>query len=196
MYEMGGKRLFDFLIGLVFLSIASPIMMFACLLVLLVDGFPCYYVQQRIGLNGKPFNLYKIRSMRKGADKSGSTTVRGDSRILFGGNLFRKFKIDELPQLINILKGDMSIVGPRPTVVEDFERMEPEQRRRNSVRPGLTGLAQISGNTSLTWPERIRWDLKYLDSISFSGDLKILINTVIRVLVNRIDSHPPPGGEW
>ncbi len=190
------KRLFDLLVVLIALVLLLPIFVIAFLIVLIADGFPVFYIQQRVGLNGKIFNLYKFRSMKKDADKLGSTTFKDDDRIFFGGRFLRKYKIDELAQLLNVLKGEMSIVGPRPTVLEDYNKMTPEQKKRSIAIPGLTGLAQISGNTVLKWPERIKLDLEYIEKQSFIYDLQIIFKTFVMVLSDKIDSETNDEGEW
>jgi len=190
------KRLFDLFIVLVALVLLSPFFVIAFLIVSLADGFPVFYIQQRVGLNGETFNLYKFRSMKKNSDKLGSTTFKNDNRIFFGGRFLRKYKIDELAQLLNVLKGEMSIVGPRPTVFEDYNKMTAEQKKRNIAVPGLTGLAQISGNTFLKWPERIKLDLAYIKKQSFIFDLKIIFKTFLMVFSNKIDSETNDEGEW
>lgn len=196
MYRKVGKRMLDLVFSILLLFLSAPVLLLACLLVYLVDGRPLFYCQNRVGQFGNEFSLLKIRTMRQGANKLGSTTFEKDIRVIAGGDLIRSLKIDEIPQLLNIFKGEMSLVGPRPTVYEDFEKMNEGQRGRVNVRPGLTGLAQISGNTSLTWPQRIELDLMYIKKITFIQDVKILLITAIKLLFNRISSHPPTGGEW
>ena len=134
--------------------------------------------------------------MKKDSDKSSSTTFKDDDRIFFGGNFLRKYKIDELAQLLNVLKGEMSIVGPRPTVLQDYNKMTTEQKKRCEAIPGLTGLAQISGNTFLKWPERIKLDLEYIEKQSFVYDLQIIFKTFVMVLSDKIDSETNDEGEW
>ena len=190
------KRLFDLFVVLVALILLSPILIIAFFILFIADGFPVFYIQQRVGLNGEMFNLYKFRSMKKNSDKLGSTTFKNDDRIFLGGRFLRKYKIDELAQLLNVLKGEMSIVGPRPTVMEDFNKMTTAQKKRNIAVPGLTGLAQISGNTSLKWPERIKLDLEYIEKQSFLFDLQIIFKTFLMVLSDRIDSETNDEGEW
>ena len=190
------KRLFDLFVVLVALILLSPILIIAFFIIFIADGFPVFYIQQRVGLNGEMFNLYKFRSMKKNSDKLGSTTFKNDDRIFLGGRFLRKYKIDELAQLLNVLKGEMSIVGPRPTVMEDFNKMTTAQKKRNIAVPGLTGLAQISGNTSLKWPERIKLDLEYIEKQSFLFDLQIIFKTFLMVLSDRIDSETNDEGEW
>ena len=181
---------------LIAIILLFPVFLISFLIVLISDGLPIFYSQKRVGLDGKFFNLYKFRSMKKGSDKFGSTTFINDNRIFYGGNFLRKYKIDELPQLINVLRGEMSIVGPRPTVLEDYSKMTKEQKKRNTVLPGLTGLAQISGNTFLTWPERIILDLEYIEKQSFIYDLQIMFKTFVMIVSNKIDSETNDEGEW
>jgi undecaprenyl phosphate N,N'-diacetylbacillosamine 1-phosphate transferase len=190
------KKIFDLSFALVALVLMFPFLVIAFSIVVIADGFPVFYIQQRVGLNGEIFNLYKFRSMKKESDKLGFTTFKGDDRIFFGGNFLRKYKIDELAQLLNVLKGEMSIVGPRPTVLEDYNKMTAEQRKRNIAIPGLTGLAQISGNTFLKWPERIKLDLEYIEKKSFIYDLQIIFKTCAMVLSDKIDSESNDEGEW
>jgi len=190
------KRLFDLLVVLIALTLLSPVFMLSVLIILISDGLPLLYIQKRVGLDGKFFNLYKLRSMKKNSDKFGFTTFSNDIRILRGGKFLRKYKIDELAQLLNVLKGEMSVVGPRPTVLYDYNKMTKEQKKRNTVLPGLTGLAQISGNTSLLWPERIILDLEYIEKQSFIYDLQIIFKTFVMVLLNKINSETNVEGEW
>lgn len=159
---------------------------------------PVFFRQTRIGLNGSEFSLLKFRSMHIDAVAipNAATTRRADSRVFPGGDTMRKYKLDELPQIINVLRGDMSLVGPRPTVREDYDRMTPEERRRVDIPPGLSGLAQISGNTSLSWPERIVLDLEYSDNLSLSKDIWIIMRTVGLVFSGLADTHPEADDEW
>lgn len=192
------KRAFDILGASVFILLAAPIWIPAVLLILIVDPGPILYVQSRIGRKDKLFKLYKFRTMYQNtsSEHSRSVTLQNDPRIIPGGHLLRKFKLDELPQLLNVLDGTMSIVGPRPTVEEDYQKMNQEQRQRHSVRPGITGLAQISGNTSLPWEKRIEYDLAYIKKQSLSLDLWILARTVLLVVTGRAETHPPSENEW
>jgi undecaprenyl phosphate N,N'-diacetylbacillosamine 1-phosphate transferase len=190
------KRFFDLLVVLIAIILLFPVFLISFLIVLISDGLPIFYSQKRVGLDGKFCNLYKFRSMKKGSDKFGSTTFINDNRIFYGGNFLRKYKIDELPQLINVLRGEMSIVGPRPTVLEDYSKMTKEQKKRNDAVPGLTGLAQISGNTFLTWRERIILDLEYIERQSFIYDLQIMFKTFVMIVSNKIDSETNDEGEW
>jgi len=196
MYSKYGKRAFDFLFALSLVVILLPLFIVCSLMIILLDGNPVFFMQDRIGKNGNVFKIYKFRTMKNDSEPGGSVTYKDDSRLIKGGSFIRKFKIDEMMQLLNVVSGDMSIVGPRPTVEFDFSKMNSKQRTRVNVRPGLTGLAQISGNTSLSWPNRIKYDLTYINNISFFGDLKIIFSTFFKVIDNSIDSNPPASGEW
>lgn len=176
--------------------VLSPLFVLTALLVLIGDNTPIFYTQDRIGQSANVFKLYKFRTMKQGMEHLGFTSMEEDPRYFFGSKTMRAFKIDELPQLLNILKGDMTIVGPRPTVYEDFHKMTDQQRKRFNVKPGLTGLAQISGNTSLLWPMRIELDIEYSNNISFINDALIVFKTIRMWLTNRLDSNPPGAGEW
>tara|TARA_B100000795_G_scaffold107137_1_gene79131 strand:- start:1861 stop:2439 length:579 start_codon:yes stop_codon:yes gene_type:complete len=190
------KRFFDLLVVMIALILLFPVFLTAFLIVFISDGLPVFYSQKRVGLDGEFFNLYKFRSMKRDSDKLGSTTFNNDNRIFHGGSFLRKYKIDELAQLLNVLRGEMSIVGPRPTVLLDYNKMTNEQKKRNDAVPGLTGLAQISGNTFLSWPERIILDLEYIEKQSFIYDLQIIFKTFVMILSNKIDSETKEEGEW
>lgn len=125
-----------------------------------------------------------------------NTTQLNDPRVFRFGHFLRKYKIDELPQLINVLRGEMSLVGPRPTSIEDVKKMNNLQKGRHSFKPGMTGLAQISGNTSLKWDERIEFDLYYINNWSFYLDIKIMLKTFIQVISGNADTHPNGENEW
>ncbi len=196
MYRLFIKRVLDVLLSLIGLIVLSPLLFLAILLVFIGDHTPIFYTQNRIGKNGNVFKLYKLRTMKLDMEDLGYTSMEDDPRYFFGSKFLRILKIDELPQLLNIIVGDMSIVGPRPTVKEDFDKMCEEQRKRFIVRPGLSGLAQISGNTSLIWPKRIELDIEYTHNISFLNDTLIIFKTVYMWLTNRLDSNPPKTGEW
>lgn len=181
-YEKYLKRLFDFILSLVALIFLLPI-----LLILIIVGSVAmkgnpFFCQYRPGKDGKIFKLIKLRTMsnEKGQDNQ---FVADEKRINKYGKIIRSLSIDELPELINILKGDLSIVGPRPQLVRDMVFMTDEQKRRHTVRAGLTGLAQVSGRNAITWEEKIEWDLKYIDNgITFIGDLRIILLTIVKVI--------------
>lgn len=178
------KRLFDVTLAILLLIPAVPVMIIEALLITLDSKGPALFAQERIGLNGHPFRIYKFRTMvlpEYRLDKSGR--VRPDAECITRvGRILRQTSLDELPQLWCILRGDMSFVGPRPTLRFQVERYDAFQRRRLEVRPGITGLAQIRGRNSLSWEEKIRHDVEYVDTHTFLGDLGILAATLPIVL--------------
>ncbi|TWT87099.1 putative sugar transferase EpsL [Pseudobythopirellula maris] len=180
------------------LLVLGPVLAVAALWVLAISPGPVLFRQQRVGLGGEPFAILKLRTMTIPApDEERSTvSVRNDPRLIRGAPLIRKLKIDEIPQLLNVLLGDMSLVGPRPTVQEDYDKMTPRQRRRCETPPGMTGLAQVRGNTSLSWPQRIEFDLKYLARRSFWLDTRVLSRTAWLVLRGAAHTDPPSENEW
>ncbi|SDX67533.1 sugar transferase [Litoreibacter albidus] len=196
--QMAAKRAFDIALSGAALLLLSPLFLGLALFIKLRSPGPVFFRQTRVGLNGKEFSLLKFRSMHSNTapQPNASTTRRADSRVFRGGETIRKYKLDELPQILNVLLGDMSLIGPRPTVREDYDRMSLEQRRRVSIRPGLSGLAQISGNTSLSWPERIVLDLEYINTLSIWTDARIILRTAKLILSGRADTHPASDDEW
>jgi lipopolysaccharide/colanic/teichoic acid biosynthesis glycosyltransferase len=175
------KRAFDVVASLALLALLSPALLAAAVGIKLGSPGPVLFRQTRIGKDGRHFTLYKFRSMHA-SPASSRETGRDDPRVFRFGRLLREYHIDELPQLWNVLIGDMSLVGPRPTLGEQVERYTPRQRGRLRVRPGLTGLAQVSGNNALDWDRRIEVDLEYVARASVWLDLKILWRTVGTVL--------------
>lgn len=181
MYAKVFKRLFDFLLSLMALLILSPVLLILTLLgAIKMKGNP-FFTQARPGKNEKVFKLIKFRSMTCEKDAEGNL-LPDEARLTKYGKLLRSTSLDELPELLNILKGDMSIVGPRPLLVRYLERYNAFQRRRHEVRPGLTGYAQVHGRNAITWEEKLRYDVEYVDNITFSGDIKIILGTVKAVL--------------
>jgi lipopolysaccharide/colanic/teichoic acid biosynthesis glycosyltransferase len=179
-----GKRALDVTVASMLLVVSAPALAVAALLIRLeTHGHPIYR-QRRVGMGGEPFELYKLRTMVAGAETMGAGLAlnEGDSRITKLGAVLRRTSMDELPNLVNVLRGEMSIVGPRPTVQVQVDRYTERQRGRLSVRPGLTGWAQIQGRASLPWSERIELDLWYVEHASLALDLKILWRTVTMVL--------------
>jgi lipopolysaccharide/colanic/teichoic acid biosynthesis glycosyltransferase len=179
-----GKRALDVAIAGTALVVAGPVLGVAALLIRLeTHGHPIYR-QRRVGLGGEPFDLYKLRTMVSGAETMGSGLAvdAGDSRITRLGAVLRRTSMDELPNLVNVLRGEMSIVGPRPTVQVQVDRYTERQRGRLDVRPGLTGWAQVNGRASLPWHERIELDLWYVEHASLRLDLQILVRTARMVL--------------
>ena len=161
------------------LVVTSPILAAAALATKLGDGGPVFYRQDRVGQNGREFELLKLRTMELGAEHKGDRMAvnEGDPRITGVGRLLRRLSLDELPQLWNVVRGDMSVIGPRPTLAYQVERYTPRQRRRLEVRPGITGWAQIHGRARLPWDERIELDVWYVEHRSPWLDLKILART-------------------
>ena len=173
------NRLADVALAGLGLALASPFLAAAALAVKLEDGGPVLFRQTRVGKNGKDFELVKLRSMTVGAEHVGAgfAVDRGDARITRVGRLLRRTSVDELPQLWNVLRGDMSVIGPRPTLRYQVDRYTDRQRRRLEVRPGLTGLAQVNGRATLAWADRIELDVWYVEHRSPLVDLKILVRT-------------------
>jgi lipopolysaccharide/colanic/teichoic acid biosynthesis glycosyltransferase len=173
------NRLLDAVLAAALLLITSPLLAIAALAIRLESHGPVFYRQLRVGRNGERFELWKLRTMVPGAEAMGAGiyVLEGDARITRVGRLLRRFSLDELPNLVNVLKGDMAIVGPRPTVQEQVDRYTDRQRRRLEVRPGITGWAQINGRASLPWPDRIELDVWYVEHRSLRLDLRILART-------------------
>lgn len=181
MYAKYFKRMLDFILSLIALIILSPILLIVAILVRIKLGNPIIFKQQRPGKDEKIFTLYKFRTMTDKKDENGNLLPDSESLTNFG-KLLRSTSLDELPELINILKGDMAIVGPRPLLVKYLPYYTEEEKHRHDVRPGLTGLAQICGRNNLDWNERFEMDLKYVNSISFKEDLIIIFKTISSVL--------------
>lgn len=180
-YEKYIKRPQDFCVALAAIIVLSPILLITALLVRIKLGSPVIFKQKRPGLNEKIFTLYKFRTMLDALDKNGQPLPDGERLTSFGKKL-RMTSLDELPELWNILKGDMSLVGPRPQLVRDMVFMSERQRQRHNVRPGLTGLAQVSGRNGITWEERLEYDLAYIQTLSLGQDIKILLRTAAQIL--------------
>jgi len=166
------------------LVLASPVLVAAAVAIKLEDGGPVLYRQRRVGHRGEDFDLLKLRTMVVGAEKQGAgfAVNRGDPRITRTGRILRRLSLDELPQLWNVVRGDMSLIGPRPTLRYQVEQYTPRQRRRLDVKPGLTGWAQVNGRTKLPWDERIELDVWYVEHRSPWVDLKILLRTPLALV--------------
>ena len=173
------SRVLDAVLAAALLLVTSPLLALAALAIRLESRGPVFYRQRRVGLRGAPFELWKLRTMVPGAETMGAGiyVVEGDPRITRTGRLLRRFSLDELPNLVNVLRGEMAVVGPRPTVQEQVDRYTDRQRRRLEVKPGITGWAQVNGRTSLPWPERIELDVWYVEHRSLRLDLRILGRT-------------------
>lgn len=180
MYRKYIKRILDFTLSLIALIVLSPILLITATLVKIKLGSPIIFKQQRPGKNEEIFTLYKFRTMTDKKDEKGKL-LPDEQRLTRFGKILRSTSLDELPELLNILKGDMAIVGPRPQLIKDMIFMTTEQRKRHTVRQGLTGLAQVNGRNNLTWEEKINYDLKYINKITFFEDCKIILKTIIKV---------------
>ena len=181
MYAKCFKRLMDFTLSLCALLVLWPILLILAVIgTVKMKGNP-FFTQQRPGKDGKIFNLIKFRSMTCEKDAQGNL-LPDDQRMTHYGQVLRSTSLDELPELINILIGDMSIVGPRPLLVKYLPLYNAEQRRRHEVRPGLTGLAQINGRNNLTWEQKFAYDLEYVNDLTFAADVRIVFGTVAKVL--------------
>lgn len=175
------KRFMDFLIAALSIIIFSPLLIILAILVRVKLGGPVIFKQERPGLNGKVFKLYKFRTMTDAKDENGNL-LDDEYRLTSFGKKLRSTSLDELPELYNILKGDMSIVGPRPLLVKYLPLYNNEQKRRHDVRPGLTGLAQVSGRNAITWTEKFNKDIEYVDNVSLGLDISIFFKTIYCVL--------------
>jgi len=178
---MTAKRILDFILTIPFLFIAAPFVGITALLILIFMGPPVFYPMKRPGLHGKSFVLYKFRTMTNALDKQGNL-LPDCERLSKFGRVLRILSLDELPELLNVIKGEMSLVGPRPLLLEYLDRYTPEQMRRHDVKPGITGWAQVNGRNALTWEQKFLLDLWYVDHISIGLDMKILWLTLIKVL--------------
>jgi lipopolysaccharide/colanic/teichoic acid biosynthesis glycosyltransferase len=173
------SRVLDVVLAALLLLVTGPLLALAALAIRLESRGPVFYRHLRVGRDGEPFELWKLRTMIPGAESMGAGlyVLDGDPRITRVGRMLRRFSLDELPNLVNVLRGDMAIVGPRPTVQEQVDRYTDRQRRRLEVKPGITGWAQINGRTSLPWPDRIELDVWYVEHRSMRLDLRILART-------------------
>jgi len=179
MYRGLPKRIFDLAIGLVALILIAPILLLVALVVRVCMGSPILFRQTRPGLLGRPFRIMKFRTMSAGVATDDA------SRLTKTGRLLRSMSLDELPQLFNVLKGDMSLIGPRPLLMQYLQRYSREQSRRQHVRPGITGWAQVNGRNALSWEEKFRLDVWYVDRVSFPLDCWIMCLTVWSLLTRR-----------
>ena len=193
------KRLFDVMLAFIGLIVLSPVLLIVSLLVRMKLGGPVFFTQTRPGLNGKPFKMIKFRTMKNGVDKNGNL-LPDTERMTDFGRLLRSTSLDELPELWNVLKGDMSLVGPRPLLMQYLPLYSQEQNRRHEVKPGVTGWAQVNGRNSLSWEDKFKLDTWYVDNRSLLLDVKILFLTVKKVIardgisqVNNVTMEPFTG---
>ena len=175
LYRSGGKRALDVIVSALLLVVLSPVLLVTALLVLVKLGSPALFRQQRPGRHGEPFVLLKFRTMTDGGGEDAD-------RLTSFGRALRASSVDELPELVNVLKGDMSLVGPRPLLMEYLPLYSAEQRRRHEVRPGITGWAQVNGRNATTWEDRFAQDVWYVDHLSLKLDLLIAVRTVTGIL--------------
>ena len=178
------KRIFDLTFALIALVILSPILILTAIFVRIFIGAPILFTQQRPGYKGHPFHIYKFRSMTNRFAPNGSLLPDSDRLTRFG-RILRSLSLDELPELFNILRGEMSFVGPRPLLMEYLPLYSPEQMRRHDVMPGLTGWAQVNGRNAIGWPSRFRMDVWYVDNWSFWLDIRIIFITVSKVVLRE-----------
>lgn len=188
-YQKFGKRPFDLLITITALLILWPLLLLIALLLRWQIGRPILFRQQRPGLHGRPFTIYKFRTMTGAKDNDGSL-LPDAQRLTPFGRFLRSTSLDELPELFNVLKGDMSLVGPRPLLLHYLPLYTPAQNRRHEVRPGITGWAQVNGRNALSWEEKFNLDVWYVDNQSFRLDIKILYLTILKI-IKREDINQP-----
>jgi len=185
MYRHGFKRIVDICVAALALVVLAPVMLVTAVVVRARLGSPVFFRQQRPGLHGVPFAILKFRTMRTATDAQSD-----EERLTAVGRVLRSLSLDELPELVNVLRGEMSLVGPRPLLVQYLDRYTPEQARRHDVRPGITGWAQVNGRNALTWPDKFRLDVWYVDHVSFALDCRILWLTVGALVTRRGISQP------
>lgn len=184
MYKKYFKRLFDIVSSVIFLLCFWWLYIIVAILVKKKLGSPVIFKQRRPGLNGKIFTMYKFRSMTDARDKSGKLLSDAERLPKFG-KILRATSLDEIPEIVNVLKGDMSLVGPRPLLVEYLSRYSKEQARRHEVRSGITGWAQVNGRNAISWEEKFKYDVEYVDSCSFLLDIRIIFLTIKKVFVKE-----------
>jgi lipopolysaccharide/colanic/teichoic acid biosynthesis glycosyltransferase len=185
LYRRVGKRVLDITLSLAVIGLSMPVLVAIAAAIKLTSKGPIFYTQERIGQHGRPFRFIKFRTMIVNAENVGAgiLCLRDDPRVTWIGRWLRRYSVDELPQVLNVLRGEMSIIGPRPGLDYQVQKYTPVQRRRLVVPPGITGWAQVNGRNSLSWDERIRLDLEYVDRVSLLMDLRILARTARTVIL-------------
>jgi len=193
MYRVFFKRVFDFILALLLLILAAPVLFVLFLILYYQNNSEVFFFQERPGKSQKPFHIIKLKTMTDQRDSDGNL-LPDNQRITKAGSIIRKLSLDELPQLVNVLKGDMSLIGPRPLLFKYIPLYSSEQLRRHDVRPGITGWAQVNGRNAIAWTTKLGHDIYYVDNLSFILDLKILWMTFIKVIardgVNQGDDRP------
>ena len=184
MYKKYIKRILDIILSLIAIIITLPIFLIVGILVLIFIGQPAIFRQKRPGKNEKIFTMYKFRTMTNKKDKDGNL-LPNELRLTKLGNILRKTSLDEIPEFINIFKGDMSFVGPRPLRIDYLPLYNKKQKHRHDVRPGLTGLAQVSGRNNITWTQKFDYDIEYINNINFVNDIKIIFLTIKKVILRK-----------
>nr|WP_241635346.1 sugar transferase [Fusobacterium gastrosuis] len=184
MYKTFFKRIFDIFCSIIFILLFWWLYILLAILVKRKLGSPVIFSQQRPGLNGKVFTMYKFRSMTDARDKNGNL-LSDEERLPRFGKMLRATSLDEIPEFFNILKGDMSLIGPRPLLVSYLDRYTPEQARRHEVRPGISGWAQVNGRNAISWEEKFKYDVEYVNNVNFWLDLKIIFLTVKKIFIKE-----------
>jgi lipopolysaccharide/colanic/teichoic acid biosynthesis glycosyltransferase len=184
MYKLIIKPLFDFIVALILLIILSPIIVFTAIFLSLANRGKVFFFQQRPGLNSIPFKIVKFKTMRDAFDVNGNP-LPDELRLTKAGNIVRSTSLDELLQLVNVIKGDMSLVGPRPLLMQYLPRYSPEQAKRHNVKPGITGWAQVNGRNAISWDQKFIYDVEYVNKQTFLLDIKILWKTFINVIQRK-----------
>lgn len=179
------KLIFDYALAIILLIVLSPLILTISFIILLIDGFPIFFIQERQGINGKFFKIIKFRTMLKKTKNDDGIQIKDHERVTKLGNLLRKTSLDELPTLLNILLGQMSFVGPRPLLSEYDKLYNNDQRKRFDVKPGITGWAQINGRNSISWQEKFKLDIWYVKNRNLVLDFKILFKTIFKVFNNK-----------
>jgi len=177
------KRLLDVILSSILFFLFIPIMLLSMMLIKIESKGPALFLDRRIGLRGNAFNLYKLRTMYQNSPRG--FVLDNDPRVTKIGSILRKASLDEIPQFINVLKGEMSLVGPRPDIVKNYQKYDEKTKKRLTLRPGITGWAQVNGRSRISWDERYRFDLEYIDGVSFCFDLKIVLLTIKNVILMK-----------